>query len=132
LGDGPAIKVEISSLGAEMSEKVKNGEMPESAIKQLERTPLSEKQLKSVKHGRSGEEILAKMKETDPKAYEEYEETKAKRVNGGKDQANEEARFITMWAMRYEMPQLSCWEIMDKKKAESEESIMSGDKSELR
>ena len=73
LGDGPAIKVEISSLGAEMSEKVKNGEMPESAIKQLERTPLSEKQLKSVNHGRSGEEILAKMKETDPKAYEEYE-----------------------------------------------------------
>ena len=56
LGDGPVIKVEISSLGAEMSEKVKNGEMP----------------------------------------------------------------------------QLSCWEIMDKKKAESEESIMSGDKSELR
>lgn len=132
LGDGPALKVEISSLGAEMSEKVKNGEMPEGAIKQLERTPLSEKQLKSVKHGRSGEEILTKMKETDPKAYEEYEEIKAKRVNGGKDQANEEAKFITMWAMRYEMPQLSCWEIMDKKKAESEESIMSGDKSELR
>ena len=105
-----------------MSEKVKNGEMPEGAIKQLERTPLSEKQLKSVKHGRSGEEILTKMKETDPKAYEEYEEIKAKRVNGGKDQANEEAKFITMLAMRYEMPQLSCWEIMDKKKAESEES----------
>ena len=77
-GDGPAVKVEISSRGAEMSEKVKNGEMPEGAIKQLERTPLTEAQLKSVKGGDSGEEILAKMKEYDPKSYKEYEEIRKK------------------------------------------------------
>jgi hypothetical protein len=112
-GDGTAVKVEISSRGAEMSEKVKNGEMPEGAIKQLERTPLTEAQLKSVKGGSSGEEILAKMKKYDPKAYKEYEELKEKRENGGKDQAKEEAMFITRWAMRDKMPQLSCWEEMD-------------------
>ena len=47
-GDGPAVKVEISSRGAEMSEKVKNGEMPEGAIKQLERTPLTEAKYLSI------------------------------------------------------------------------------------
>ena len=69
------------------------------------------------------------MKETDPKAYKEYEEILTRRMNGGKDQANEEAKFITMWAMRDEMPQLSCWEIMDKKKSDSEESVTGGDKT---
>ena len=128
-GDGPAVKVEISSQGAEMSERVKNGEMPEGAVKQLERTTLTDEQLKNVKGSRSGEEILAKMKDTDPNAYKEYEGIRAQKVNGRKDQANEEAKFITMWAMRDEMPQLSCWEIMDKKKSDSEESVTGGDKT---
>ena len=128
-GDGPAVKVEISSRGAEMSEKVKNGEMPEGAIKQLERTPLTEAQLKSVKGGDSGEEILAKMKEYDPKAYKEYEELREKRENGGKEQAKEEAMFITRWSMRDKMPQLSCWEDMDKRKNDSDELRKSSDKT---
>lgn len=127
-GDGPAVKVEISSRGAEMSEKVKNGEMPEGAIKQLERTPLTETQLKSVKGSSSGEEILAKMKEYDPKAYKEYEELREKRENGGKEQAKEEAMFITRWSMRDKLPQLSCWEDMDKKK-NSDELKKSSDKT---
>ena len=125
-GDGPAVKVEISSRGAEMSEKVKNGEMPEGAIKQLERTPLTEAQLKSVKGGDSGEEILAKMKEYDPKSYKEYEEIREK---GGKDQAKEEAMFITRWSMRDKLPQLSCWEEMDKRKNDSDELGKSSDKT---
>ena len=128
-GDGPAVKVEISSRGAEMSEKVKNGEMPEGAIKQLERTPLTETQLKSVKGSSSGEEILAKMKEYDPKAYKEYEELREKRENGGKEQAKEEAMFITRWSMRDKMPQLSCWEDMDKRKNDSDELKKSSDKT---
>lgn len=127
-GDGPAVKVEISSRGAEMSERVKNGEMPEGAIKQLERTPLTETQLKSVKGSSSGEEILAKMKEYDPKAYKEYEELKEKRENGGKEQAKEEAMFITRWSMRDKLPQLSCWDDMDKKK-KSDELKKSSDKT---
>ena len=128
-GDGPAVKVEISSRGAEMSEKVKNGEMPEGAIKQLERTPLTETQLKSVKGSSSGEEILAKMKEYDPKAYKEYEELREKRENGGKEQAKEEAMFITRWSMRDKLPQLSCWEDMDKRKNDSDELGKSSDKT---
>ena len=128
-GDGPAVKVEISSRGAEMSEKVKNGEMPEGAIKQLERTPLTETQLKSVKGSSSGEEILAKMKEYDPKAYKEYEELREKRENGGKEQAKEEAMFITRWSMRDKLPQLSCWEDMDKRKNDSDELRKSSDKT---
>jgi hypothetical protein len=128
-GDGPAVKVEISSRGAEMSEKVKNGEMPEGAIKQLERTPLTETQLKSVKGSGSGEEILAKMKEYDPKAYKEYEELREKRENGGKEQAKEEAMFITRWSMRDKLPQLSCWEDMDKRKNDSDELKKSSDKT---
>ena len=128
-GDGPAVKVEISSRGAEMSERVKNGEMPEGAIKQLERTPLTETQLKSVKGSSSGEEILAKMKEYDPKAYKEYEELREKRENGGKEQAKEEAMFITRWSMRDKMPQLSCWEDMDKRKNDSDELRKSSDKT---
>ena len=127
-GDGPAVKVEISSRGAEMSEKVKNGEMPEGAIKQLERTPLTETQLKSVKGSSSGEEILAKMKEYDPKAYKEYEKLRKKRENGGKEQAKEEAMFITRWSMRDKLPQLSCWDDMDKKK-NSDELKKSSDKT---
>ena len=128
-GDGPAVKVEISSRGAEMSEKVKNGEMPEGAIKQLERTPLTETQLKSVKGSSSGEEILAKMKEYDPKAYKEYEELRKKRENGGKEQAKEEAMFITRWSMRDKLPQLSCWDEMDKRKNDSDELKKSSDKT---
>ena len=128
-GDGPAVKVEISSRGAEMSEKVKNVEMPEGAIKQLERTPLTETQLKSVKGSSSGEEILAKMKEYDPKAYKEYEELREKRENGGKEQAKEEAMFITRWSMRDKLPQLSCWEDMDKRKNDSDELRKSSDKT---
>jgi len=128
-GDGPAVKVEISSRGAEMSERVKNGEMPEGAIKQLERTPLTETQLKSVKGSSSGEEILAKMKEYDPKAYKEYEELREKRENGGKEQAKEEAMFITRWSMRDKLPQISCWEEMDKRKNDSDELKKSSDKT---
>lgn len=128
-GDGPAVKVEISSRGAEMSERVRNGEMPEGAIKQLERTPLTEAQLKSVKGSSSGEEILAKMKEYDPKAYKEYEELRKKRENGGKEQAKEEAMFITRWSMRDKLPQLSSWEDMDKRKNDSDELRKSSDKT---
>ena len=121
LGEGPAVKVEISSLGAEMSEKVKNGEMPEGVIKQLERTPLSKEQLRSVPNARSGEEIFAKMRDTDPDAYKEYETLRTKKENSGSvDHAKEEAQFISKWAMRDALPQLSCWKIMDERDNEIE------------
>ena len=104
LGDGPAVKVDISSIGLEISEH--NGQMPEGAIEKLQRTPLIKEQLKGVPNARSGEEILAKMKETDPDSYKEYE-------NLGKEDPREVARFISKWAMRDALPQLSCWELMD-------------------
>ena len=50
-----------------------DGQMPEGAIVKYERTPLTKEQLKGVPNARSGEEILAKMKETDPDSYKEYE-----------------------------------------------------------
>ena len=116
LGEGSAVKIEISSLGAEMSEKVKNGEMPEGVIKQLERTPLTKEQLRSVPNACSGEEILAKMRDTDPDAYKEYETLRTKKENSGSvDHAKEEAHFILKWAMRDALPQLSCWKIMDER-----------------
>ena len=61
LGEGDAVKVEISSEGLEMSEEVKRGAMPKGAIRQLEREPLTKEQLRSVPSGRYGEEILSKM-----------------------------------------------------------------------
>ena len=73
LGEGDAVKVEISSKGLEMSEEVTRGEMPKGAIKQLEREPLTKEQLRSVPSGRYGEEILSKMQKVDPVAYEKYE-----------------------------------------------------------
>ena len=103
-GDGTAVKVDISGVGLEMSEH--NGQMPEGAIEKLQRTPLTKEQLKGVPNARSGEEILAKMKETDPDSYKEYE-------NLGKEDPREVARFISKWAMRDALPQLSCWELMD-------------------
>ena len=107
LGDGSAVKVDISSLGLEMSEK--NGQMPEGAIVKYERTPLTKEQLKGVPGAKSGEEILTKMKEIDPDSYKEYE-------NLEKDDPREIARFISKWSMRDALPQLSCWELMDKAK----------------
>ena len=109
LGDGPAVKVYISGVGLEMSEH--NGHMPEGAIVKLQRTPLTKEQLKGVPNARSGEEILAKMKETDPDSYKEYE-------NLRKEDPKEIARFISKWAMRDALPQLSCWELMDKSERE--------------
>ena len=106
LGDGPAVKVDISGVGLEMSEH--NGQMPEGAIVKLQRTPLTKEQLKGVPNAKSGEEILTKMKETDPDSYKEYE-------NLRKEDPREIARFISKWAMRDALPQLSCWELMDKK-----------------
>ena len=107
LGDGSSVKVDISSLGLEMSEK--NGQMPEGAIVKYERTPLTKEQLKSVPNAKSGEGILAKMKETDPDSYKEYEKLE-------KEDPREIARFISKWAMRDALPQLSCWELMDQAK----------------
>ena len=109
LGDGPAVKVYISGVGLEMSEH--NGHMPEGAIVKLQRTPLTKEQLKGVPNARSGEEILTKMKETDPDSYKEYE-------NLRKEDPKEIARFISKWAMRDALPQLSCWELMDKSERE--------------
>lgn len=106
LGDGPAVKVDISGVGLEMSEH--NGHMPEGAIVKLQRTPLTKEQLKSVPNAKAGEEILIKMKETDPDSYKEYEDLR-------KEDPKEIARFISKWAMRDALPQLSCWELMDKK-----------------
>ena len=107
LGDGPAVKVDISSIGLEMSEK--NGQMPEGAIVKYERTPLTKEQLKGVPGAKSGERILTKMKEIDPDSYKEYENLK-------KDDPREIARFISKWSMRDALPQLSCWELMDQAK----------------
>ena len=107
LDDGSSVKVDISSLGLEMSEK--NGQMPEGAIVKYERTPLTKEQLKSVPNAKSGEGILAKMKETDPDSYKEYEKLQ-------KEDPREIARFISKWAMRDALPQLSCWELMDQAK----------------
>jgi hypothetical protein len=106
LGDSPAVKVDISGVGLEMSEH--NGKMPEGAIEKLQRTPLTKEQLKGVPNARSGEEILTKMKETDPDSYKEYESLR-------KEDTREIARFISKWAMRDALPQLSCWELMDRK-----------------
>ena len=105
LGDGPAVKVDISGVGFEMSEH--NGQMPEGAIVKLQRTPLTKEQLKSVPNAKSGEEILTKMKETDPDSYKEYEKLI-------KENPREITWFISKWAMRDALPQLSCWELMDK------------------
>ena len=109
LGDGPAVKVDISGVGLEMSEH--NGQMPEGAIVKLQRTPLTKEQLKSVPNAKSGEETLTKMKETDPDSYKEYEDLR-------KEDPKEIARFISKWAMRDALPQLSCWELMDKSERE--------------
>ena len=114
LGEGDAVKVEISSKGLEMSEEVKRGEMPKGAIRQLEREPLTKEQLRSVPSGRYGEEILSKMQRVDPVAYEKYEKIRDNRDANPKG-INDEALFITRWAMRDELPNLSCWEDIDKR-----------------
>ncbi|MBE5900049.1 MAG: hypothetical protein E7279_10695 [Lachnospiraceae bacterium] len=116
LGEGDAVKVEISSKGLEMSEEVKRGEMPKGAIRQLEREPLTKEQLRSVPSGRFGEEILSKMQRVDSRAFEEYEKIRERREAEATDKnVNDEALFITRWAMRDELPNLSCWEDIDKR-----------------
>ena len=116
LGEGDAVKVEISSKGLEMSEEVTRGEMPKGAIKQLEREPLTKEQLRSVPSGRFGEDILSKMQRVDPNAFEEYEKIRARREAKPTDKnVKDEARFVTQWAMRDELPELSCWEDIDKR-----------------
>jgi len=116
LGEGDAVKVEISSKGLEMSEEVARGEMPKGAIKQLEREPLTNEQLRSVPFGRFGEDILSKMQRVDSNAFEEYEKIRARREAKPTDKnVKDEARFITQWAMRDELPELSCWEDIDKR-----------------
>ena len=116
LGEGDAVKVEISSKGLEMSEEVTRGEMPKGAIKQLEREPLTKEQLRSVPSGRFGEDILSKMHRVDPKAFEEYEKIRERREAEATDKnVKDEARFVTQWAMRDELPELSCWEDIDKR-----------------
>lgn len=116
LGEGDAVKVEISSKGLEMSEEVKRGEMPKGAIRQLEREPLTKEQLRSVPSGRFGEDILSKMQRVDPNAFEEYEKIRERREAEATDKnVKDEARFVTQWAMRYELPELSCWEDIDKR-----------------
>lgn len=116
LGEGDAVKVEISSEGLEMSEEVKRGEMPKGAIRQLEREPLTKEQLRSVPSGRFGEDILSKMQRVDPNAFEEYEKIRERREAEATDKnVKDEARFVTQWAMRYELPELSCWEDIDKR-----------------
>ena len=116
LGEGDAVKVEISSKGLEMSEEVTRGEMPKGAIKQLEREPLTKEQLRSVPSGRFGEDILSKMRKVDPNAFEEYEKIRERREAEATDKnVKDEARFVTQWAMRDELPELSCWEDIDKR-----------------
>ena len=116
LGKGDAVKVEISSKGLEMSEEVTRGEMPKGAIKQLEREPLTKEQLRSVPSGRFGEDILSKMQRVDPNAFEEYEKIRERREAEATDKnVKDEARFVTQWAMRDELPELSCWEDIDKR-----------------
>ena len=116
LGEGDAVKVEISSKGLEMSEEVTRGEMPKDAIKQLEREPLTKEQLRSVPSGRFGEDILSKMQRVDSNAFEEYEKIRARREAKPTDKnVKDEARFVTQWAMRDELPELSCWEDIDKR-----------------
>lgn len=115
LGDGEAVKVEISSKGLEMSEEVIRGEMPKGAIKQLEREPLTKEQLRSVPSGRFGEDILSKMQRVDSNAFEEYKRIRERREAEATDKnVKDEARFVTQWAMRDELPKLSCWEDIDK------------------
>jgi len=114
ISNGEPLKVEISSKGLEMSEEVKRGEMPKGAIRQLEREPLTKEQLRSVPSGRYGEEILSKMQKVDPVAYEKYEKIRENREASPKG-INDEALFITRWAMRDELPNLSCWEDIDKR-----------------
>ena len=116
LGEGDAVKVEISSKGLEMSEEVTRGEMPKGAIKQLEREPLTKEQLRSVPSGRFGEDILSKMQRVDSNAFEEYEKIRERREAEATDKnVKDEARFVTQWAMRDELPELSCWEDIDKR-----------------
>lgn len=116
LDEGDAVKVEISSKGLEMSEEVTRGEMPKGAIKQLEREPLTKEQLRSVPSGRFGEDILSKMQRVDPNAFEEYEKIRERREAEATDKnVKDEARFVTQWAMRDELPELSCWEDIDKR-----------------
>lgn len=121
ISNGEPLKVEISSKGLEMSEEVKRGEVPKGAIRQLEREPLTKEQLRSVPSGRYGEEILSKMQKVDPVAYEKYEKIRENREASPKG-INDEARFITRWAMRDELPKLSCWEDIDKREKETKES----------
>ena len=116
ISNGEPLKVEISSKGLEMSEEVKRGAMPKGAIKQLEREPLTKEQLRSVPFGRFGEDILSKMQRVDSNAFEEYEKIRARREAKPTDKnVKDEARFITQWAMRDELPNLSCWEDIDKR-----------------
>ena len=116
LDEGDAVKVEISSKGVELSEEVTRGEMPKGAIKQLEREPLTKEQLRSVPSGRFGEDILSKMQRVDPNAFEEYEKIRERREAEATDKnVKDEARFVTQWAMRDELPELSCWEDIDKR-----------------
>ena len=114
ISNGEPLKVEISSKGLEMSEEMKRGEMPKGAIRQLEREPLTKEQLRSVPSGRYGEEILSKMQKVDPVAYEKYEKIRDNREANPKG-INDEALFITRWAMRDELPNLSCWKDIDKR-----------------
>ena len=116
ISNGESLKVEISSKGLEMSEEVKRGEMPKGAIKQIEREPLSNDQLRSVPFGRFGEDILSKMQRVDSNAFEEYEKIRERREADATDKnVKDEARFVTQWAMRDELPNLSCWEDIDKR-----------------
>lgn len=116
ISNGEPLKVEISSKGLEMSEEVIRGEMPKGAIKQIEREPLTKEQLRSVPSSRFGEDILLKMQRVDPNAFEEYEKIRERRETEATDKnVKDEALFITRWAMRDELPNLSCWEDIDKR-----------------
>ena len=123
LGESPAVKVDISSRGTEMLDNARKIEELEKSIVKRELTPLSEDQLKRESNARTGDEILTRMKEVDPQAYKEYEAIRAKRENGeiGKDD-HSEAQFITRWAMKDELPQLSVWEDMKAKKETANKS----------
>ncbi len=123
LGESPAVKVNISSRGTEMLDNAGKMEVLEKNIVKRELTPLSENQLKRVPNARTGDEILSRMKEVDPQAYKEYEAIRAKRESreGGKND-HSEAQFITRWAMKDELPQLSVWEDMKAKKETANKS----------
>ena len=122
---GDNVIVEFSGDGLAAFEKHKGKiplpeeparEIPEGMITHLEGPEvLTEEELaarrkeEEAAHSRSGKEILAKMQETDPDAYKEYEALREKSEKEGFDPYDNEVIFMARWQMKKEFPQLSAW-----------------------